>query len=259
MALTPKTSHVNSLDHDLQTQVIPSGDLVLKTSFAHHGTRQAGGSSIFFWGERCSFQRSERDAQTGNLFSYDLLHIGWRCPRVLWKEQTESFELLCSNCETQIGTPLNHHALSFNLTAFRCFLSLRNVFTASGRHAIEDGAAAKSGGGRQERSFGSWPVFWFLNNTSSPVVSKPQPTREEQIGNTDLRQKLIGKGIELEQFVRLTTTAEKWKKADALPMHSRKDDDCCVHCLFWFFWWNFSCRQRERTCSHMGNICIAAV
>ena len=39
---------------------------------------------------------------------------------------------------------------------------------------IEDGANGNSGGGRQERPSGSWPVFWFLKITSSPAVSKPQ-------------------------------------------------------------------------------------
>ena len=68
MALTPKTSHVNSLDHDLQTQVIPSGDLVLKTSFAHQGTRQA--DLRFFFGVRdVPSKGQKRDAETGNIFS----------------------------------------------------------------------------------------------------------------------------------------------------------------------------------------------
>ena len=51
---------------------------------------------------------------------------------------------------------------------------------------IEDGANGNSGGGRQERPSGSWPLFWFLNITSSPAVSKPQPTPDEQLETQSL-------------------------------------------------------------------------
>ena len=43
-----------------------------------------GGSSIFFWGERCSFQRSEKRCWNRKYILVRLLHIGWWCLQVLW-------------------------------------------------------------------------------------------------------------------------------------------------------------------------------
>ena len=149
---------------------------------------------------------------------------------------------------------------------------VRNVFSSSGRNtiesllsttttvggcsilnSIEDGAAANSGGGRQERPSGSWAVFWFLNNPSSLAVSKLQPTREEQIGNTDLTDKnSSAKGLNYNNFWDSPQQLRNEKRRRCI----REKTTTVVSIGFVCFFCEISCRQRERNCSHVANLCI---